>query len=704
MAINDDAGLVDGLVDDVQRNLNFRDESSRVGAIYTMSYQSAIVAIYDYDREQAGGLPKGGFLVAAEPEGDNGFVLLRILEEARLPSASANDQTRQQAIEKTGNEAPWANALDTWMANQVSLHGIACRILGTFIDQGDGTARFAEDTDNFFAVTSLMVWKPGPRTLSRIVNHRHRRNTAEPSDRKRVGDTRFSAAERESATSVAFLLDPTDLLQRRTVYLGMSRSGKSNAMKITAEAIYRLRETRPDVRIGQLIFDPNGEYAQDNPQDGPGLHRIHEAISLQRADEVETYGLFNPPTDPDRTIMKINFFGDAFPGQWDDLAVATALDQMLAGRDIVTACMADETSRYTSAFRDADLSIPDNATRNPGAQKRYRRCVLVYQAALAAAGFRPPSWQPSVHGLFSRDFIDALDPARNANSNNIDRYREANAILSNTIGAISWAALQTVCEALNLFFSDSRSAYPNFNANYISRPNGSGESWAEPRLTSLLMIFQTRNGPRSFQGVRDQHDPSSPLDYAESVVNDLDAGKLVIVDQSTGDPTMNQRAAERIMWRVFQTQQDKFRNAAVAGDDGDPLPGILVYLEEAHNLLPRAGTADVLRTVWARAAKEGSKMNIGMVLATQAPSSIMPEILSETDNWILAYLNSQNERRVIAGYMDFEDFLEQIGKVSEPGFVRVRTLSLAYTVPVQFERFRLDLPDSTDVEGHAVSR
>ena len=85
-------------------------------------------------------------------------------------------------------------------------------------------------------------------------------------------------------------------------------------------------------------------------------------------------------------------------------------------------------------------------------------------------------------------------------------------------------------------------------------------------------------------------------------------------------------------------------------------------------------------------------MNIGMVLATQAPSSIMPEILSETDNWILAYLNSENERKVIAGYMDFEDFLEQIGQVSEPGFVRVRTLSLAYTVPVQFDKFNLDLP------------
>ena len=94
-------------------------------------------------------------------------------------------------------------------------------------------------------------------------------------------------------------------------------------------------------------------------------------------------------------------------------------------------------------------------------------------------------------------------------------------------------------------------------------------------------------------------------------------------------------------------------------------------------------------------------MNIGMVLATQAPSSVMPEILSETDNWILAYLNSRTERNVIAGYMDFEDFIDQIGNVSEPGFVRMRTLSLAYTVPVQFNKFQLDI-DISKVGSSAV--
>lgn len=143
----------------------------------------------------------------------------------------------------------------------------------------------------------------------------------------------------------------------------------------------------------------------------------------------------------------------------------------------------------------------------------------------------------------------------------------------------------------------------------------------------------------------------------------------------------------------LRSLQEEFRSTATDGEEHEGEHHILVYLEEAHTLLPRANAADNLGTVWARSAKEGSKLNIGMVLATQAPSSIMPEILSETDNWILAHLNSKRERNVIGDYEDFDDFLDQIGQVSEPGFVRMRSLSLAYTVPVQLRRFKMEFPE-----------
>ena len=692
MTSNSDPGILDQLASDA--GSSFRQRSARVGAVYTMTYSRATVVVFDYDREVAGGLPKGGFLIAAKPEGDESFILLRILKEARLPNAVANDQTRQQSVESTANERPWPEALDPWMKDRMSIHGIECRLLGTFIELDSGQFRYAEDTDNYFAVSDLMVWKPDSVALDLIVNYQHRRNAISMGDnRKKIGQTRFAAAEKVTATRAVMRLDPTDLLKRRTVYLGMSRSGKSNAMKVTAEAIYRLREENPENRIGQLIFDPNGEYAQDNPQDGPGLHRIHEALGRQRSGEVETYGLFPTPSDRQRRIMKINFFGDPIPHRWTNSDVEVALDQMLAGRDIVREIMADENARYTTAFRDVDLAVPANAEEYEGTQVRYKRAVLVYRTALAAAGLTPPNWRPSIRRLLGRNIIDAMREYNNQNSNNRTEYNQAALILANAreSGKISWDALQTVFSALNRFISDRTSNYADFEETYIQESD-SGEAWADSRLKNLLRIFETQNGPRSFQQAQDQHDPNAPNDFSANVVDDLRKGKLVIVDQSTGDPEQNRRAAERIMWRVFRTQQEMFRTAAGTGGLGDEEGHVLVYVEEAHNLLPRANAADNLRTVWARSAKEGSKMNIGMVLATQAPSSIMPEILSETDNWILAYLNSDNERKVIAGYMDFEDFLDQIAQVSEPGFVRLRTLSLAYTVPVQFDRFRLDLP------------
>ena len=673
---------------------SFRDRAAKVGSVYTLSYSQATVAIYDFDREQAGGLPKSMFLMAAKESGDETFILLRVQKEARLPNAAANDDMRQQGIEASGNKGAWADKLDEWIREKVSLHAVECSVLGTFIDVEGGNYRYAEDIENYYAVHELMAWKPDAQTLSLIANHQHRTNDIPILvERRKIGRTRFAAAERPSATTSDFGLNPTDILKRRTVYLGMSRSGKSNGLKIVAESIFRLREQNPEYRVGQLIFDLSGEYAQDNPQDGKGLHRIHEVINRDREGEVETYGLLEPPPwDSERKLMKINFFGSPINPNWRTEDVEAALDQLLAGREIIKGIMANETARYTTAFRDVDLAVPTNIDGDHGAQVRYRRAILAYQTSLTAAGLTAPTWPPSIQGLFSKDITEAMSLPKNLQSDRKSDYHQASEIIQKAKAAggnITWAQLQIVFGALNAFVNDRKGGYDKFEETYISS-SSSGEAWADPRLKAILRIFESQNGPRSFQVVQQQHDPNTSTDFAESVVKDLQEGKLVIVDQSSGEPDQNRNAAERIMWRIFRTQQDLFKIPIPAEERADVSGHILVYIEEAHNLLPKATGANNLQTIWARSAKEGSKLNIGMILATQAPSSIMPEILSETDNWILSYLNSENERRVISGYMDFGDFLEQIGKVSEQGFVRIRTLSQAYTVPVQLDKFRIE--------------
>ena len=678
--------------------------------MYTISYTNAVIAVYDHDREQAGGLPKNAFLMAAKKDDDETFILLRVQNEARLPAAAANDQTRQESIEDSGNQGPWAERLPSWVRDKMSLHGLECSVLGTFVAHDDGTYRYAEDIDNYYAVNELMVWKPDAESLDLIVNHQHRSNDIHMARKSaRIGRTKFAAAESDDATNADFRINPTDILKRRTVYLGMSRSGKFNGLKVVAENIYQIRADNPAHRVGQVIFDLSGEYAQDNYQDGKGLHRVHEIIGSARQSEVATYGLMPVPWDPERTIMKLNFFGNPIPRRWqndqDTKLVEEALDQMIAGKEIIKGIMANETARYTTAFRDVDLTVEPAAAGNMGAQTRYYRSILAYRTALAAAGLQTPNWQPTIQGpgqhpVFSQDFIAALHRDNNANTDNQTDYHQAFTILEAAINnqfRITWDQLITVFTAVSKFVDDRKSHFDTFHQNYITNVSRSHEAWADPRFRAVLRIFELRNGPRSFQTAHEQHDPTKTGDFAEAVVQDLHHGKLVIIDQSAGDPDQNRDAAERVMWSIFRSQQERFRSALANYDPTAPPDEnratqghVIIYIEEAHNLLPRANARDNLQTVWARAAKEGSKYNIGMVLATQAPSSIMPEILSETDNWVLSYLNSGAERRIVADYMDFADFVDQIGKVSEQGFVRIRTLSQAYTVPVKLAKFVID--------------
>ena len=130
---------------------------------------------------------------------------------------------------------------------------------------------------------------------------------------------------------------------------------------------------------------------------------------------------------------------------------------------------------------------------------------------------------------------------------------------------------------------------------------------------------------------------------------------------------------------------------------------MVVYAEEAHTLLPAASVDDP-NNIWARLAKEGAKFNIGMVYSTQEPSSIQRNILTNTENWFIAHLSSTDETNQIKKYKDFGDFAESIVNVSEPGFLKVRTHSRHYTVPVQMDLFEATPPQVSMGRNGVISQ
>ena len=684
------------------------DSETLVGELLSINFAEAQVLVHDYLRQKVRGLPHGSFLVAtrmnferldendAEDE-DTCLVLLRIVGEAPLPNAREMEQFRFQAgMRSTESAETWdaPGHIDEWTKNNLSYGAYRCRVLGTYRMKAQISEQydlvFGGDLLNYYTGRGMKVFKPTGTLLSRIVNYQ--RLTGGPatdgSARARVGRIRFASSEigvREDVDNVPVEIDPHDFVARRTFYGGMSRGGKSNAMKITARAIYLLRKVEKDFRVGQLIFDPNGEYANENIQDGGSLKNSYQEISgAKYDDEVETYGLNTHPNDPERKIVKINFFGsDIF--NWGDVAtLETSLDQLFVGKTVIDNELADNSAIYVSRFRDTLIECPI-AFAEKGEEVRFRRLITVYRGILSAAGFQAPSPTANIRNLFGIDLRNAMQNNSSEDPSVSSKISSAATLLAND--DLTWNEFSTACKALRDFMTDRKSGYLEFERQYSAKKKG--KRWADDSLSNILEIYAYPNGVAQFRRANRQHSPSASSDFATDIVEALRSGKLVIFDQSTGDPEQNQNAAERILWRIFNRQKLDFVEPK-RNKDGEfvPAPPVMVYLEEAHNLLPAAGGKDELRTIWARTAKEGSKYSIGMVLATQEPSSVMPAILKNTDNWFVAHLNNTDEVRTMAKFYDFEDYSHQIKTITDPGFVRMRTLSNPYTIPVQIDLFK----------------
>jgi DNA helicase HerA-like ATPase len=155
-----------------------------------------------------------------------------------------------------------------------------------------------------------------------------------------------------------------------------------------------------------------------------------------------------------------------------------------------------------------------------------------------------------------------------------------------------------------------------------------------------------------------------------------------IVDLSLGEEEIQKMFAERITQKIFQDAMFRFTETK-------PNNFIQFYFEEAHNLFPKKENSD-LSQIYNRLAKEGAKLNLGLIYATQEVSSISGNILKATQNWFISHLNNEDEIRELRKYYDFSDFTESLIRFSQDtdkGFVRMKTYSNPFVIPVQIDRF-----------------
>lgn len=639
------------------------DRSTRIGAVYRIDYGEAIVLTHDRWKFDAGGIPRYSFLLATAQDintpqvDDDEVLLLRVEGTSPLSMESDLHAVREESLRTalSSSQDPSPSVvldveMDPFTKNRVSFTGLRCKILGTFYEdeeEGQKVLEFGADVDNFYATSTYRVLKPVGEGLSTIASYL--KPTGRPVERVRIGVVRYSATRRRAKESkqaaAAVDVNIRDFIGHKTALLGMTRMGKSNTAKIIIARTFAISEReramggRP---VGQLIFDPQGEYANPNTQDGTEIAAIGEK-------HVRIFKFGADGSQPHVKPLSINFFSE---------------NQIDAVQSLISDQLSTDDAGYVKDFAGTSYGdVPGDQSATTHAQ----RARLALYGALMRAGFDVPAnfrARINIKAAFQGTIVKEL--GRNP-------FRQAGP--AGNFVTVAADDIEDVVARIVALREAGDTDARDFTKNV--------------RWTSVEPIFTTKSQGRNVRGwknlnpLRPFHSPLTQNDPAIEIYDELVQGRIVIVDLHVGASAITKALSESITARLLERQTSVFTS-------GQEPPAIQVMLEEAHNLFSSDRYKDD-RDIWVKLAKEASKLNLGMTYATQEVSGVAHQVKANTANWVVAHLNNTKEVRELAQFYDFGSFSDAIISSEDRGYVRLKTLSSPYIVPVQIDRYDREL-------------
>jgi len=438
----------------------------------------------------------------------------------------------------------------------------------------------------------------------------------------------------------------TDFKGCRTAMFGKTRLGKSNVVKLIAQGM--LEATKNDCSVGQIIFDINGEYANDNPQDG------NKSIRSAYDQRCQVYALVNRPGTPSKAL-RLNFF------ESPDSCIEI-LASMLA--------QDNKTSNYVRSFASVKLPSIESISGLPeGEKSRPIRKIQMYWAILHKAGFPADENRLRAKGLVSRH-TKHFDP----HFNQPLRTAAYQAVKNSTPPGEPQNLDELVTEL------DVMAQFRRDDPNNTALMSGSKPMFdADDAALLDFLNPSSGSGPIILRAYIDYH-AANAGDFMTEILELIDSGKTVILDLGNATDVIRRYFSDMISKAVFGHQEKKFVSNTLHKNY------VQLYFEEAHNLFPP--DSKDLTGVYARFAKEGAKFHIGMVYSTQSPSTINKELLAQTENFFVAHLSSQDETRSLSRVqIAFAGIEDDILKAKTPGYMRMLTMSHRFIIPVQALKF-----------------